>query len=193
VVLAPCRGSCFCFSHIAPVFHPSTSHVHEQGTGLQDIIGEAPVAHPCAVSWCVPFWPTVAGLLGTVSRMYLFWPVLVWVHLCTVRTSLEDPCGADTYSVCLLPTGHGDRRIAQRGWTALERTVLWTCLFLAGHERPCALPPQHPKTRQIAPRLSHPRPAFPSCLLNLSPWIDPFCRPTWTIVPFFPSLPLQPV
>lgn len=82
-VLARCRVSCFCFSQIAPVFLPSTSHVHEQGTGIMGI-GEAPVGPPPGtVSWCVPVVQACRGVLA----MYLFPPVLVRVHLYSVRTS----------------------------------------------------------------------------------------------------------
>lgn len=159
-VLARCRVSCFCFSQIAPVFHPSTSHVHEQGTGLLDI-GEAPVVPPSPARCrgaCLR-----CRRAGGVLAMYLFPAVPVRVHLYSVRT----PRGPlpRRYILGLLityPTAPGMGTAKLPRWGGLHWTVRYCGLYLfpAGRERPCALP-QRPKTRQIAPRVSHPRPVFP--------------------------------
>lgn len=95
--------------------------------------------------------------------MYLFLRVLVWVHLYTVRTP---KCSLQRrYILGLLityPTALSMGTAKLPRWGGLHWTVRYCglYLFLAGRERPLALP-QRPKTRQIAPRVSQPRPVFP--------------------------------
>lgn len=114
---------------------------------------------PGTVSWCVPVVQARRGVLA----MYLFLRVLVRVHLYKVRTP---KCSLlRRYILGLLityPTALSMGTAKLPRWGGLHWTVRYCglYLFLAGRERPLALP-QRPKTRQIAPRVPQPRPVFP--------------------------------
>lgn len=60
--------------------------------------------------------------------MYLFLRVLVRVHLYGTYPQMFPAAQIHTRATYYLSnsTEHGDRKTAQMGWTALDRTVLWT-------------------------------------------------------------------